>query len=55
MNTALAQTERRTNHAMRKRIDELVSQGYSITGRDPLRMERGRVVLIVRGGVIINA
>lgn len=54
MSTAQALTERRTNHAMRLRVTELVKQGYSITGRDPLRMERGRVVLIIRGGVIIN-
>lgn len=51
----LQQVERRANHAMRLRVTELVGQGYSISGRDPLRLERGRVVLIVRGGMIINA
>ena len=47
--------ERRTNHAMRARITELVKEGFLITGRDPVRLERGRVVYVVRGGVIIHA
>lgn len=47
--------DRRTNPAMRLRITELVKEGYSITGRDPVRLERGRVVYVVRGGVIIHA
>lgn len=46
--------ERRTNPAMRARVDELLSQGYSISGRDPVRLERGRVVYVVRGEMLIN-
>ena len=44
----------RKNDAMRKRIDELIACGYSLSGRDPVRLERGRSVKIVRGKVIID-
>lgn len=40
--------------ALRQRIDELLAAGWSITGRDPVRIERGVRVLQVRGGALID-
>lgn len=47
-------SERRCYHAMRKHIDTLLDQGWSITGRDPVRLERFQQVKIVKGGVLID-
>ena len=44
----------RKYHDLRARIDDLITQGWSITGRDPLRLERGPRALIVRGRALIN-
>lgn len=44
----------RKNDAMRKRVDDLIACGYSLTGRDPVRLERGRSVKVIRGKVIID-
>lgn len=44
----------RKHHALRAQIDRMVRQGWSISGRDPVRLEcRGRVMQ-VRGGALIN-
>ena len=40
--------------AMRLRIDELLGKGWSITGRDPVRLGLGVQVKAVRSGVVIN-
>lgn len=40
--------------ALRNRIEELLAAGWSITGRDPVRLERGVRVLQVRGGALID-
>ena len=47
-------TERRRLHAMRRHIDTLLEQGWSITGRDPVRLERRHQVKVVRGGVLVD-
>ena len=47
-------TERRSLHAMRRHIDKLLDQGWSITGRDPVRLERHHQVKVVRGGVLVD-
>lgn len=44
----------RVRPALRQRIDELLAAGWSITGRDPVRIERGVRVLQVRGGALID-
>lgn len=44
----------RTNTAMRARIDQMVKEGWSIAGRDPVRLERGVVILQVRGRALID-
>ncbi|MCY1267124.1 hypothetical protein D3C80_330750 [compost metagenome] len=46
--------ERRGYHAMRKHIDKLLDEGWSITGRDPVRLELHQRVKIVKGGVLID-
>lgn len=46
--------ERRGFHALRRHIDKLLDQGWSITGRDPVRLERHQQVKIVKGGVLID-
>ncbi|MCO6056607.1 hypothetical protein NG726_07950 [Pseudomonas sp. MOB-449] len=46
--------ERRGFHAMRKHVDRLLDQGWSITGRDPVRLERHQWVKIVKGGRLID-
>ncbi|MOA67944.1 hypothetical protein D3C78_1953330 [compost metagenome] len=47
-------TERRSFHAMRKHVEQLLDQGWSITGRDPVRLERQHQVKIVWEGVLID-
>lgn len=49
-----ASAERRSLHAMRRHIDTLLEQGWSITGRDPVRLERQHQVKIVWEGVLID-
>ncbi|WP_052659225.1 hypothetical protein [Pseudomonas sp. LFM046] len=49
-----AARERRYFHATRKHIDKLLDQGWSITGRDPVRLEIHQRVKIVRGGKLVN-
>lgn len=51
---AEAGTSPRLLPALRSRIDELLAAGWSITGRDPVRLERGVRVLQVRGGALID-
>ncbi|GLZ89570.1 hypothetical protein Pres01_56210 [Metapseudomonas resinovorans] len=46
--------ERRGFHVMRKHIEKLLDQGWSITGRDPVRLERHQQVKIVKDGVLID-
>nr|WP_298117385.1 hypothetical protein [uncultured Pseudomonas sp.] len=50
----LPQRRTRVLHALRQRIDELVAHGWSISGRDPVRLERGSRVLLVRFGGLID-
>lgn len=46
----------RKYHALRTRIDQLIEQeGWSITGREPVRLERGARVLIVKNGSLIDS
>ena len=47
-------SERRCYHVMRTHIDKLLDQGWSITGRDPVRLELHQRVKIVRGGVLVD-
>lgn len=44
----------RKYHALRAHIDKMLAEGWSITGRDPVRLERGRVVKVVRGRAVID-
>lgn len=46
--------ENRKYHAMRERVQQLLDLGWSITCRDPLRIEAAGKAYIVRGGVLIN-
>ena len=39
---------------MRLHIDDLLGKGWSITGRDPVRLELGVQVKTVRNGVLID-
>jgi hypothetical protein len=48
-------SEPRIHHALRARIDQLISQGWSLSGRDPVRLERdGWPVCEVRYGMLIE-
>ncbi|WP_342243813.1 hypothetical protein [Pseudomonas sp. OTU5201] len=49
-----APDERRCYHAMRAHIDLLLYLGWSITGRDPVRLEFDQMVKIVRRGALID-
>lgn len=44
----------RKHHALREQIDKMVRQGWSISGRDPVRLECCGRVMLVRGGALIN-
>lgn len=46
--------EQRKYHAMRAHVEQLLARGWSISGRDPVRLECGRRVKVVRGGVLID-
>lgn len=50
----IAITDTRKNSAMRHAIELLLAKGWSISGRDPVRIERGPLVRIVRSGVLID-
>lgn len=45
----------RKHHATRARVEELLAQGWSIAGREPLRLARGRAALEVRANGVIVA
>jgi hypothetical protein len=49
-----APVERRSFHALRRHIDTLLEQGWSITGRDPVRLERHHQVRVVSGGALVK-
>jgi hypothetical protein len=40
--------------AMRIHIDGMLSKGWSITSREPVRLELGVQVRVVRNGVLID-
>lgn len=45
----------RKYHELRTRIDQLIEQeGWSISGRDPVRLAHGIRVLIVKNGSLID-
>lgn len=46
--------ESRKHAALRVVIDRMIAQGWSISGRDPVRLECVGRVMLVRGGVLIN-
>jgi hypothetical protein len=39
-------------HALRDRVDDMIRAGFDITGRNPLRLARGRQAYIVENNVI---
>ena len=45
----------RKHHATRAGVEELLAQGWSIAGREPLWLARGRAAVEVRGNGIIVA
>ena len=45
--------EERKHHATRARVDQLISEGWSIIGRAPLTLARGSARLEVRSNGII--
>lgn len=45
----------RKHHATRERVEELLDQGWSIVGREPLLLQRGQAKLEVRSnGIIVS-
>jgi hypothetical protein len=46
--------DQRRNQAMRERIEQYLNNGWSLTGRNPVRIERGRAAKQVRGDMIID-
>lgn len=47
--------EERTKHDTRARVEQLLTEGWSIVGRDPLVLQRGRQRLEVRrNGIIVS-
>lgn len=44
----------RENYPMRLKIDQLLSQGWSLNGRDPVRLQRGNQIKIVQGKALID-
>lgn len=44
----------RKYNALRAHIDMMIRLGWSISGRDPVRLERGSRISIVRDGMLIN-
>lgn len=53
--THMSQASRRKDHLMRVRIGSMLDAGFSISGRDPVRLERGTQVYEVRGKLLIQA
>lgn len=50
----LPEDERKLNDT-RARVDQLLAEGWSIVGRDPLTLQRGRTKLCVRSnGIIVS-
>lgn len=49
------QNEKRRNRLMRRRVDQMILDGFSLSGRDPVRLERGPQVYEIRGGVLVRA
>ncbi|CDF82658.1 hypothetical protein PKB_1293 [Pseudomonas knackmussii B13] len=47
--------EQRKLRGMRAHVDELLSQGWRTTSRDPLALKRGPQRLHYRHGMLINA
>ncbi len=47
--------EKRRNRSMRRLVDQMVLDGFSLSGRDPVRLERGPQVYEIRGGVLVRA
>lgn len=47
-------SDSRKFHALRLRIEQLLAEGWSIAGREPLRIARGHRVMQVRGGALID-
>lgn len=46
--------EQRSLHSMRKHIDRMLARGWSITGRDPLRLESAGRTCVVQHGMLIS-
>nr|WP_286948287.1 hypothetical protein [Pseudomonas sp. UBA6718] len=44
----------RKYHDLRARIGKMLAQGWSLCGRDPVRLECCGRVLLVRGGALID-
>jgi hypothetical protein len=51
----LAQAEQREFNAMRQHIERLLANGWSITARLPLTLERQGRKAVVRCGVLISS
>jgi hypothetical protein len=51
----LAQTEQREFNGMRAHVEQLLANGWSITARFPLTLERQRQKAVVRCGVLISS
>lgn len=47
--------DQRRNRLMRRRVDQMIMDGFSLSGRDPVRLERGTQVYEVRGGLLVRA
>jgi hypothetical protein len=47
-------SEQRSLHSMRKHIDLMLAKGWSITGRDPLRLESAGRTCVIRHGMLIS-
>ncbi|MBX9912828.1 MAG: hypothetical protein K2Y25_02920 [Pseudomonadaceae bacterium] len=51
----LAQKEQREFNAMREHVEALITQGWRITARFPLTLERQGSRAVVRCGVLISS
>lgn len=45
----------RKHHSTRERVEELLKEGWSIVGRDPVILQRGRAKLQVKSNGLIIA
>lgn len=50
-----SQPNKRRNPFLRQRIDKMIAEGFSLSGREPVRLERGPQVYEVRGGGLVRA